>query len=108
MRYGYVSEDAGVPSMGLEERLTLRELVEHFERDLILTALVASGGSQKLAAQALGVLPTTLSEKLKRLNHHAALKPGSLVRRNGQAAFAAGLRGGPSLESPSTTQKEKK
>lgn len=47
--------------------MPLRDLVASFERELILAALHAAGGNQKRAAEALGVLPTTLQEKLKRL-----------------------------------------
>jgi|RhiMetdeSRZDD1v2_1073273.scaffolds.fasta_scaffold2391858_2 DNA-binding NtrC family response regulator len=46
---------------------SLKTLVTDFERRLILEALAASGGNQRQAARALGVLPTTLNEKLKRL-----------------------------------------
>jgi len=49
------------------ERKTFRELVDEYERELILSALRASGGHQRRAAAALGVLPTTLHEKMKRL-----------------------------------------
>ncbi len=49
----------------------LRSLVEDFERSLILSALVASGGHQRRSAALLGVLPTTLSEKMKRLGIRA-------------------------------------
>jgi len=42
-------------------------LKEAFERVLILAALEAAGGHQRRAATYLGVLPTTLNEKLKRL-----------------------------------------
>lgn len=45
----------------------LRELLDNYERDLILDALAASGGNQRRAAAQLSVLPTTLSEKMKRL-----------------------------------------
>jgi hypothetical protein len=41
--------------------------VQEFERRLILAALGASGWRQRAAAQRLGVLPTTLNEKMKRL-----------------------------------------
>ena len=47
--------------------MTLRELMTDYERRLILAALDAAGGNQRRAAAALGVLPSTLSEKLKRL-----------------------------------------
>jgi DNA-binding NtrC family response regulator len=49
------------------ESATLKALVTEFERRIIREALEASGGNQRQAARALGVLPTTLNEKLKRL-----------------------------------------
>jgi DNA-binding NtrC family response regulator len=45
----------------------LKQLLESYERALIATALAASGGNQRQAAQQLGLLPTTLNEKMKRL-----------------------------------------
>jgi DNA-binding NtrC family response regulator len=45
----------------------LKEMVEEYERALILKALADSGGHQRRAARALGVLPTTLNEKMRRL-----------------------------------------
>lgn len=46
---------------------TLKTLVAAYERRLILDALEATGGHQRRTAQRLGVLPTTLHEKMKRL-----------------------------------------
>ena len=46
---------------------SLKTRVEAFERRLIETALEASAGNQRRAAAALGLLPTTLHEKMKRL-----------------------------------------
>jgi DNA-binding NtrC family response regulator len=48
-------------------RMSLRDLMDAYERRLIEEALRATGGNQRRAAQALGVLPTTLHEKMKRL-----------------------------------------
>ena len=45
----------------------LREMLEDYERSLIVSALGAAGGNQRRAAAALGVLPSTLCEKMKRL-----------------------------------------
>jgi DNA-binding NtrC family response regulator len=45
----------------------LKSLLEEYERGLILAALDEHGGNQRQAAAALGILPTTLHEKLKRL-----------------------------------------
>jgi len=46
---------------------TLRALLDAYERQLIQSALAASAGNQRRAAAALGLLPTTLHEKMKRL-----------------------------------------
>ena len=46
---------------------TLKHLVEAYERHIIEDALRAASGNQRRAARALGVLPTTLHEKMKRL-----------------------------------------
>jgi DNA-binding NtrC family response regulator len=47
--------------------IDLKGLVEAYERKLILDALLVSGGHQRRAAALLGVLPTTLHEKMRRL-----------------------------------------
>jgi DNA-binding NtrC family response regulator len=52
-------------SMG--SRPTLKDLVDAYERHVIEDALQATHGNQRRAARALGVLPTTLHEKMKRL-----------------------------------------
>jgi transcriptional regulator with GAF, ATPase, and Fis domain len=48
-------------------RVSLLIQVQDYERRLIVEALVACKGHQRRAAKALGVLPTTLSMKMKRL-----------------------------------------
>jgi DNA-binding NtrC family response regulator len=65
-------------------RMTLRELVDAYERRLIEEALRATGGNQRRAARTLGVLPTTLHEKMKRLG---------LARRADAAAPSMALAG---------------
>ena len=45
----------------------LRTLLESYERQLIQAALAAAAGNQRRAANTLGLLPTTLHEKMKRL-----------------------------------------
>jgi DNA-binding NtrC family response regulator len=50
-----------------ESRLTLKDRLDAYERGLIETALRATSGNQRQAAFQLGVLPTTLHEKMKRL-----------------------------------------
>jgi DNA-binding NtrC family response regulator len=46
---------------------TLKMMLEAYERRIIQEALHATRGNQRRAALALGVLPTTLHEKMKRL-----------------------------------------
>jgi transcriptional regulator with GAF, ATPase, and Fis domain len=48
-------------------RVSLPSQLQDYERRLIVEALVENKGHQRLAARALGVLPTTLSMKMKRL-----------------------------------------
>ncbi len=50
-------------------------LVREYEKRLIAGALAASHGSQKRAAAALGLLPTTLNMKMKRLGLRAPGRP---------------------------------
>lgn len=56
--------------------MTLKHMIEAYERQLIESALQATAGNQRRAAAQLGVLPTTLHEKMKRLG---------LLRRSEQA-----------------------
>lgn len=64
-------DDPGTP------RKDLKSLLDDYERKLILLALDASGGHQRRAAASLGLLPSTLSQKMKRLG----------VRRRVQVAW---------------------
>jgi DNA-binding NtrC family response regulator len=77
-------------------RKDLKTLLEDYERSLVQAALLASRGNQRRAAAALGVLPTTLHEKLKRLglrNRPAAPPPA------GGESWAAGEASGDVSES---------
>jgi DNA-binding NtrC family response regulator len=58
--------DESMPQ-GAGGQYDLKQLLESYERALIATALAATGGNQRQAAQQLGLLPTTLNEKMKRL-----------------------------------------
>jgi len=51
---------SGPASVGLKDRVTA------YERRLIEEALWFAGGNQRRAAAALGCLPTTLNEKMRR------------------------------------------
>ena len=46
---------------------SLKSMVDAYERQLIQSALSVAAGNQRRAAAALGLLPTTLHEKMKRL-----------------------------------------
>lgn len=46
---------------------SLKTLLDTYERQLIQSALSACRGNQRRAAASLGLLPTTLHEKMKRL-----------------------------------------
>jgi two-component system response regulator PilR (NtrC family) len=59
---------------GLREGVDLARAVGEFERELIDTALKQAGGVQRKAAELLGLKPTTLNEKIKRLRIKA--RPG--------------------------------
>jgi DNA-binding NtrC family response regulator len=59
--------------------MTLKHMIEAYERQLIESALEATSGNQRRAAAQLGVLPTTLHEKMKRLG---------LLRRSSETAEA--------------------
>lgn len=58
----------------------LRHLLDAYERQIIEAALRSRHGNQRRAAADLGLLPTTLHEKMKRLG---------LLRRERAAAVAA-------------------
>jgi len=79
----------------IERPRTLKARVEAYERRLIMVALERAGGNQHRAAQVLGVRPTTLNEKLKRLGigvvrHVVDLeRPGPGERRRVAEALAA-------------------
>ena len=49
------------------QQANLRQLMEAYERRLIIEALVRAHGNQRRAAAELGCLPTTLNEKMRRL-----------------------------------------
>ncbi len=51
----------------LPEGMGFYDAVARYERQLIESALRRAGGVQKLAAETLGLKPTTLNEKIKRL-----------------------------------------
>jgi len=63
-----MAESLAFYSMGSRASLvSLKDLVEGYERRLILDALARARGNQRRAAAELGCLPTTLNEKMRRL-----------------------------------------
>jgi DNA-binding NtrC family response regulator len=58
--------------------MSLKQMVLDYERRLIMAALSAADGHQRRAAQALGLLPTTLHEKMKRHGIPTASAPRSV------------------------------
>jgi len=68
----------------------LKDLVEAYERQLIESALAATAGNQRRAAAALGLLPTTLHEKMKRLGliRHRRVLGGLPAEHTAEAATA--------------------
>jgi DNA-binding NtrC family response regulator len=58
---------AGGEAAASEAPVDLRSRVLAYERSLIEAALAETGGNQRRAARLLGLLPTTLHEKIKRL-----------------------------------------
>jgi DNA-binding NtrC family response regulator len=64
---------------------TLKERLDAYERSLIEAALRTTSGNQRQAAFRLGVLPTTLHEKMKRLGMIAKVEPAPMAGGSGQA-----------------------
>ena len=75
----------------------LKALLEDYEKSLILEALQASGGHQRRTAARLGILPTTLHEKMKRLgllrSHRLAAHVPEPLGRAAVAMMAAPFGG---------------
>jgi DNA-binding NtrC family response regulator len=61
-------------AVGLRDGMDLARAVSDFERELIDAAMKQAGGVQKRAARLLGLKPTTLNDKIKRLKLRA--EPG--------------------------------
>jgi DNA-binding NtrC family response regulator len=71
-----MAESLALYSMGTRASLvSLKDLVDGYERRLILEALARARGNQRRAAAELGCLPTTLNEKMRRLALRACDRP---------------------------------
>jgi len=58
--------------------IPLKDFIHTLEKDVIARALKISHGNQRVASFILGVKPTTLSEKIKRMKIDQFTKPKSL------------------------------
>jgi DNA-binding NtrC family response regulator len=76
-------ENPGAP------RKDLKSLLDDYERKLILLALDAAGGHQRRAAASLGLLPSTLSQKMKRLGVRRRIQVAWTTENRASAAPAA-------------------
>jgi DNA-binding NtrC family response regulator len=65
----------GKPALDVESA-SLKARLEEYERSLIRGALSATGGNQRQAARRLGILPTTLHAKIRRLGIARSARPG--------------------------------
>jgi DNA-binding NtrC family response regulator len=63
-----------------DDTLDLRSRLLAYERHLITAALAEAGGNQRRAARLLGILPTTLHEKRKRLGLRGPASPDGVTR----------------------------
>jgi DNA-binding NtrC family response regulator len=66
----------------------LKSLVSEYERRLILSALDRCGGHQRRAAAALGLLPSTLNEKMRRLGLRQTRQERWAIRPDIQAGLS--------------------
>jgi len=78
---GFVSFGKGAPAAG---QASLKARLEEYERSLIRGALSATGGNQRQAARRLGILPTTLHAKIKRLGIERPVRPGATASPPGE------------------------
>ncbi len=71
---------------------SLREMVDSYEKSLILIALAAAHGNQRRASRMLGLLPSTLNEKMRRFRIRATdQSDGASETRDGYRASEAAL-----------------
>lgn len=52
----------------LMQKISLKELMDRLERNILISALIKFYGNQRRTAEFLGVKPTTLYEKIKKHN----------------------------------------
>ena len=74
-------------TLGPESPAGLKSRLAAYERELITAALAESHGNQRRAAHRLGILPTTLHEKMKRLGLRADPFLPPDLRSDGEASL---------------------
>lgn len=77
------------PTLSIPEGQTLKDLVQEYERQLLLMALELAGWNQRKVAASLGLLPSTLSEKMKRLGLRTTRPELSINDSVGSATFGS-------------------
>ena len=75
------------PTLSIPAGQTLKDLVQEYERQLLLMALELAGWNQRKVAASLGLLPSTLSEKMKRLGLRTTRPEISINESAGAATF---------------------
>lgn len=78
----------GTPQTPATSGADLKSFLDRYERRIITAALTASQGHQRRAAAALGVKPTTLNEKIKRLGIGALETDVAIPPDPGEREFA--------------------
>ena len=66
-------EGVGSEPVRAPDRFDLQSEVQHFEAELIRSALIMTGGRQRRAARLLGMKVTTLHSKIRRYGLHDAI-----------------------------------
>lgn len=74
------------PDFPFPDRRPLKEMVDDYERKIVLMALELSHWNQRRAASSLGLLPWTLSEKMKRFGLRRNKDEGDDQRSSHEAA----------------------
>jgi DNA-binding NtrC family response regulator len=74
------------PGFLFADRRPLKQIVEDYERKIVLMALEFAHGNQRRAAVTLGLLPSTLSEKMKRLGLRRVKEEAFEISPSGEAA----------------------
>ena len=73
-------------TLAFADRRPLKEMVEEYERKIVLMALDLSHWNQRRAALSLGLLPSTLSEKMKRFGIRRVREESSVSTSSTEAA----------------------